>query len=133
MLSQHPSKTATWLDLMAHTLGDKEIVLFCQNLFDMFLKGSRLIGKVRSARFLTTDVAVMHVVGGMVMAGHAARRSTAGIAAAPVPRFNVSDAWAIPAAAAPVPAIMAAILFLEACPILWPLMHIPNCVCFSYI
>lgn len=61
-------------------------------------------------RFLTTDVAVMHVVGGTVMAGHAARRSTAGIAAAPVPRFNVSEAWAIPAAAALVPAIMTAIL-----------------------
>jgi hypothetical protein len=35
----------------------------------MFLKGSRLVGKVRSVRFVTSDVAVMHAVGGTVMAG----------------------------------------------------------------
>ena len=35
----------------------------------MFLKGSRLVGKVRSLRFATPDVAVMHTVGGTVMAG----------------------------------------------------------------
>jgi uncharacterized protein (TIGR02246 family) len=35
----------------------------------MFLKGSRLVGKVRNLRFLTSDVAVMHAIGGTVMAG----------------------------------------------------------------
>jgi uncharacterized protein (TIGR02246 family) len=49
--------------------GRHEIALFHQRLFDMFLKGSRLVGKVRSLRFATPDVAVMHTVGGTVMAG----------------------------------------------------------------
>jgi uncharacterized protein (TIGR02246 family) len=52
-----------------HFKGRQEIALFHQHLFDMFLKGSRLLGKVRSVRFLTSDVAVMHAVGGTVMAG----------------------------------------------------------------
>jgi uncharacterized protein (TIGR02246 family) len=49
--------------------GRQEIALFHQHLFDMFLKGSRLVGKVRSVRFLTSDIAVMHAIGGTVMAG----------------------------------------------------------------
>jgi uncharacterized protein (TIGR02246 family) len=49
--------------------GRKEIAPFHQHLFDMFLKGSRLVGKVRSVRFLTSDVAIMHAVGGTMMAG----------------------------------------------------------------
>ena len=52
-----------------HIKGRQEIASFHQHLFDMFLKGSRLVGKVRSVRFLTSDVAVMHAVGGTVMAG----------------------------------------------------------------
>jgi uncharacterized protein (TIGR02246 family) len=52
-----------------HIEGQQQIALFHQHLFNMFLKGSRLIGKVRRVRFLTADVAVMHVVGGTVMAG----------------------------------------------------------------
>ncbi len=52
-----------------HLKGRQEIALFHQHLFDMFLKGSRLVGKVRSVRFLTSDVAVMHTVGGTVLAG----------------------------------------------------------------
>jgi len=51
-----------------HIKGQQEIASFHQHLFAMFLKGSRLVGKVRSVRFLTSDVAVMHVVGGTVMA-----------------------------------------------------------------
>lgn len=51
-----------------HIKGRQEIASFHQHLFDMFLKGSRLIGKVRSMRFLTSNVAVMHAVGGTVMA-----------------------------------------------------------------
>ena len=49
--------------------GRQEIAFFHQHLFDMFLKGSRLVGKVRSVRFLTSDIAVMHAIGGTVMAG----------------------------------------------------------------
>jgi uncharacterized protein (TIGR02246 family) len=50
-----------------HIKGRQEIALFHQHLFDMFLKGSRLVGKVTSQRFLTSDVAVVHTVGGTVM------------------------------------------------------------------
>ncbi|HEX2471171.1 MAG TPA: SgcJ/EcaC family oxidoreductase [Nitrososphaera sp.] len=52
-----------------HFKGRQQIAPFHQHLFDIFLKGSRLVGKVRSVRFLTSDVAVMHAVGGTVMAG----------------------------------------------------------------
>ena len=52
-----------------HFKGRKEIAPFHQHLFDMFLKGSRLVGKVKSVRFLTSDVAIMHAIGGTVMAG----------------------------------------------------------------
>jgi uncharacterized protein (TIGR02246 family) len=52
-----------------HLKGRQEIALFHQHLFDMFLKGSRLVGISRSVRFLTSDVAVTHAVGGTVMAG----------------------------------------------------------------
>jgi uncharacterized protein (TIGR02246 family) len=52
-----------------HINGRHEIALFHQQLFDKFLKGSRLVGKVRSVRFVASDVAVMHTVGGTVMAG----------------------------------------------------------------
>lgn len=49
--------------------GRKEIAGFHQVLFDQWLGGTRLVGKVRSVRFLTGEVAVMHTVGGTVMAG----------------------------------------------------------------
>jgi uncharacterized protein (TIGR02246 family) len=52
-----------------HFKGRQEIASFHQHLFDMFLKGSRLVGKVRSVRFLTSDIAIMHAVGGTVIAG----------------------------------------------------------------
>ena len=49
--------------------GRQEIASFHQMLFDKFLKGSRLIGKIRTIRFVTMDVAVLVAVGGTVMAG----------------------------------------------------------------
>jgi uncharacterized protein (TIGR02246 family) len=52
-----------------HLKGRREITSFHQQLFDTYLKGTRLVGKVRSMRFLTPDVAIMHVVGGTIMAG----------------------------------------------------------------
>jgi uncharacterized protein (TIGR02246 family) len=49
--------------------GQKEIVSFHQQLFNSYVKGSRLVGKVKKVRFLTSDVALMHVIGGTIMAG----------------------------------------------------------------
>ena len=52
-----------------HLKGHQEIIPFHQQLFDTYVKGSRLVGKVRSVRFLTPEVGVMHAVGGTVMGG----------------------------------------------------------------
>jgi uncharacterized protein (TIGR02246 family) len=52
-----------------HLKGRQEIASFHQRLFDTFVKGSQLVGKVRNVRILTPDVAIMHAVGGTVMAG----------------------------------------------------------------
>jgi uncharacterized protein (TIGR02246 family) len=49
--------------------GRQEIASFHQQLFDTYVKSSRLVGKIRSVRFLTPDVAIMHTVGGTIMAG----------------------------------------------------------------
>ena len=49
--------------------GRQEIASFHQMIFDKFLKGSRVVGKIRSTRFVTEDVAVMIAVGGTMMAG----------------------------------------------------------------
>jgi uncharacterized protein (TIGR02246 family) len=54
--------------------GRREIAEFHQRLFDRWLKGSRLVGKVTDVRFLGPDVALMHAVGGTVLRG---RRSPA--------------------------------------------------------
>jgi uncharacterized protein (TIGR02246 family) len=52
-----------------HFRGRAEIAPFHQELFDKWLKGSRLVGKVESVRFLSPDVALMHALGGTVMRG----------------------------------------------------------------
>ena len=52
-----------------HLKGRQEIISFHQQLFSSYVKGSRLVGKVRRVRFLTSDVAIMHVIGGTIMAG----------------------------------------------------------------
>lgn len=52
-----------------HFKNKQEIASFHQQLFDKFMKGSRLVGEVKFIRFLTPDVAVMHSVGGTVMPG----------------------------------------------------------------
>ena len=52
-----------------HLKGRQKIGSFHQQLFDTFLKGSRLVGKIRDIRFLTDDVAIMHAVGGTIMDG----------------------------------------------------------------
>ena len=52
-----------------HLKGRQKIGSFHQQLFDTFLKGSRLVGKIRDIRFLTKEVAIMHAVGGTIMDG----------------------------------------------------------------
>jgi uncharacterized protein (TIGR02246 family) len=52
-----------------HFKGRQEIAPFHQQLFDKWLKGSRLVGEIKDARFLSPDVALMHAVGGTVMRG----------------------------------------------------------------
>ncbi len=52
-----------------HFEGRQEIASFHQQLFDKWMKGTRLVGRVRRVRFLGPDVAVLHAVGGTVMRG----------------------------------------------------------------
>src|ERR671917_2199419 len=52
-----------------HFRGRKEIAPFHQQLFEKWLKGTRLVGEVRDVRFLGPDVALMHAVGSTVMRG----------------------------------------------------------------
>ena len=48
--------------------GRREIASLHQQIFDRFVKGSRLVWKIRSVRFLTADVALLHAISGTVMA-----------------------------------------------------------------
>ena len=52
-----------------HFTGRSAIAEFHQELFDRWLKGSRLVGSVTAVRFLATDVALMHALGSTVMPG----------------------------------------------------------------
>jgi uncharacterized protein (TIGR02246 family) len=52
-----------------HFKGREEIAPFHQELFDKWLRGSRLVGRVKDVRFLSSDVALIHAVGGTVMRG----------------------------------------------------------------
>jgi uncharacterized protein (TIGR02246 family) len=52
-----------------HFKGRKEIAPFHQQLFDKWMKGTRLVGQVEHVRFLSPDVALMHAVGGTIMRG----------------------------------------------------------------
>src|SRR5215216_7992484 len=52
-----------------HFKGRREIEPFHQQLFDKWMKGTRLVSQVEDVRFLSPDVAVMHAVGRTVMRG----------------------------------------------------------------
>ena len=52
-----------------HLKGRAAIAPWHQQLFDKWLKGSRLVGRVQDVRFLGPDVAVMHAVGGTIKRG----------------------------------------------------------------
>ena len=47
--------------------GRREIAASHQQLFDKFLKGTRLTGRVLSMKFVRPDVALIHATGGTVM------------------------------------------------------------------
>lgn len=49
--------------------GRAEISAFHQELFDKWMKGTRLVGRIEGVRFLGPNVALMHAVGGTVMRG----------------------------------------------------------------
>jgi uncharacterized protein (TIGR02246 family) len=51
----------------SHFKGHEDIVSFHRPLFETHLKGTRLVGRVKSVRFLSPDVALMHAFGGTVM------------------------------------------------------------------
>ena len=52
-----------------HTKGRREIAASHQQLFDRFLKGTRLTGRVLSIKFPSPDVAIVHATGGTLMRG----------------------------------------------------------------
>ncbi|MDQ2671778.1 MAG: SgcJ/EcaC family oxidoreductase [Actinomycetota bacterium] len=51
------------------TAGRQEISASHQRLFDKFLKGTRLTGRILSIKFPSPDVALIHATGGTVMRG----------------------------------------------------------------
>ncbi len=53
----------------SRTAGRRAIATSHQQLFDKYLKGTRLTGQVESVRFLGPDVALVHATGGTVMRG----------------------------------------------------------------
>ncbi len=52
-----------------HFEGRAQIAPFHQELFDKWMKGTRLVGRVKDVRFLSPDVALMHAVGSTIMRG----------------------------------------------------------------
>jgi uncharacterized protein (TIGR02246 family) len=52
-----------------HFEGRAQIASFHQELFDKWMKGTRLVGRVKDVRFLSPDVALMHAVGSTIMRG----------------------------------------------------------------
>ena len=52
-----------------HTKGRREISASHQELFDKWLKGSRLTGRILGVKFLAPGVALVHAGGGTVMRG----------------------------------------------------------------
>jgi uncharacterized protein (TIGR02246 family) len=55
-----------------HLKGRQKIAPFHQRLFGTYLKGTRLVGRVKSVRFLGPDVALLHALGGTVRGGKSA-------------------------------------------------------------
>ena len=53
----------------SHTRGRSDIAASHQQLFDKYLKGTRLTGRIESVKLLGPDTALVHAVGGTVMRG----------------------------------------------------------------
>jgi uncharacterized protein (TIGR02246 family) len=53
----------------SHTKGRRAIAASHQKLFDSWLKGTRLVGRITGLRFLGPDVALVHATGGTLMPG----------------------------------------------------------------
>jgi uncharacterized protein (TIGR02246 family) len=49
-----------------HFEGRAQIAPFHQELFDKWMKGTRLVGRVKDVRFLSPNVALMHAVGSTI-------------------------------------------------------------------
>lgn len=45
-----------------HLKGKGEIITFHQNLFNYYVKESRLVGRVKTIRFLSSEVSLMHAI-----------------------------------------------------------------------
>jgi uncharacterized protein (TIGR02246 family) len=52
-----------------HTRGRAEISASHQELFDRFLQGTQLTGRVFSVKYLNSDTALIHATGGTIMRG----------------------------------------------------------------
>ena len=53
----------------SRTTGRRAIAASHQQLFDKYLRGTRLTGRIGSVRFLGPDIALVHATGGTVMRG----------------------------------------------------------------
>lgn len=53
----------------SRTKGRQEIASSHQELFDKWLKGTRLVGKIESVRFLGPEVALVHAIGSTIFPG----------------------------------------------------------------
>lgn len=53
-----------------HRKGCEENAVAHQQLFDTWLKGTRLTGQIKGIRFLSPEIAIVHAVGGMLMTKH---------------------------------------------------------------
>ena len=58
----------------SRTVGRRAIAESHQRLFDTWLKGTRLTGRIQAVRFPCPDVALVHATGGTIFAGEAVPR-----------------------------------------------------------
>jgi len=60
----------------SRTIGGPAVAESHQQLFDTWLRGTRLTGRIEAVRFLGPDVALVHATGGTIFAGETAPRPT---------------------------------------------------------
>ena len=53
----------------SHTKGREQIASSHQQLFDTWLKGTRLTGRIESIKFLSPEIALVHATGGTLFPG----------------------------------------------------------------